>query len=226
MHSVWLRSLAPLRRRQAGRQRPVLRRLSRLRPERATAMNAKRKILLAVIAVAVVLAGGAFAWKNGKAHRRRQRRRRQRKPADRPLELIAGRAPHDQAARPGRRRALHRHHPADRPDDREGARRRPPGRGAGARRRPGHQGPGAGALRDHRAAVQGQRTPVGARCRPRRRALDGARPLRQGDAGQPQHRLAVGRRPGARDGREQGLHGGRRRGPARDRRRGTWPTPR
>ena len=32
-------------------------------------MNAKRKILIAVIAGAVVLAGGAFAWKTGKGRR-------------------------------------------------------------------------------------------------------------------------------------------------------------
>ena len=29
-------------------------------------MNAKRKILIAVVAAIVVLAGGAFAWKTGK----------------------------------------------------------------------------------------------------------------------------------------------------------------
>ena len=35
-------------------------------------MNARRKILLALIAGAVMLAGGAFAWKNGKGPRTHQ----------------------------------------------------------------------------------------------------------------------------------------------------------
>ena len=118
-------------------------------------MTAKRKLLLVAIAAAVVLAGGAFAWKNGKGSGNAAAVATATKPGERPIELIAAELAHHQAARPGRRRALHRHHPAGRPDDREGARRRPPCRGAGARRRSRHQGPAAGALRDQRAAVAG-----------------------------------------------------------------------
>lgn len=52
-------------------------------------MNAKRKILLATIGAAVVLAGGAFAWKNGKAPSSAAKSEVATKTADRPLELIA-----------------------------------------------------------------------------------------------------------------------------------------
>ena len=38
-------------------------------------MTAKRKLLLVAIAAAVVLAGGAFAWKNGKGSAQRRSRR-------------------------------------------------------------------------------------------------------------------------------------------------------
>jgi multidrug efflux system membrane fusion protein len=52
-------------------------------------MNAKRKILIAVLAGAVVLAGGAFAWKNGKGQSAGAHGAETAKPAGRPLELIA-----------------------------------------------------------------------------------------------------------------------------------------
>ena len=89
-------------------------------------------------AAVLVLASGAFAWKSGPARTAAQRRLRPAA-ASRPIELIPEEAAHDQAARPGRHRALHRHDPADRPDDREGARRRTPRRGAGPRRRQGQR---------------------------------------------------------------------------------------
>jgi membrane fusion protein, multidrug efflux system len=49
-------------------------------------MTAKRKLLLVCIAAAVVLAGGAFAWKNGKGSGNAAS---VAKPGERPIELIA-----------------------------------------------------------------------------------------------------------------------------------------
>ena len=50
-------------------------------------MTAKRKVLIAILAAAVVLAAGAFAWKNGAGVASQQRT--SSSPADRPIELIA-----------------------------------------------------------------------------------------------------------------------------------------
>ncbi len=52
-------------------------------------MTAKRKILIAVLAGAVVLAGGAFAWKNGKGPSTGAHGAESAKSVERPLELIA-----------------------------------------------------------------------------------------------------------------------------------------
>jgi len=52
-------------------------------------MNAKHKILIAALAGAVVLAGGAFAWKNGKGPSSAASGSGIAVPAGRPLELIA-----------------------------------------------------------------------------------------------------------------------------------------
>ena len=55
---------APGALRQAGSdQRRILRRLSRSDPQGSTVMTARKRILIAVIGVAAVLASGAFAWK-------------------------------------------------------------------------------------------------------------------------------------------------------------------
>ena len=52
-------------------------------------MTAKRKLLLVAIAAAVVLAGGAFAWKNGKGPGSAGTVATATKPGERPIELIA-----------------------------------------------------------------------------------------------------------------------------------------
>jgi multidrug efflux system membrane fusion protein len=52
-------------------------------------MTAKRKLLLVAIAAAVVLAGGAFAWKNGKGSSNAAAVATATKPGERPIELIA-----------------------------------------------------------------------------------------------------------------------------------------
>jgi RND family efflux transporter MFP subunit len=52
-------------------------------------MTAKRKLLLLVIAGAVVLAGGAFAWKSGKGSSNGAVVATAAKPGERPIELIA-----------------------------------------------------------------------------------------------------------------------------------------
>jgi RND family efflux transporter MFP subunit len=52
-------------------------------------MTAKRKLLLVVLAGAVVLAGGAFAWKNGRSSGNGTAVDAAAKPAERPIELIA-----------------------------------------------------------------------------------------------------------------------------------------
>lgn len=52
-------------------------------------MTAKRKLLLVVLAAAVVLAGGAFAWKNGKGSGNAAAVATAAKPGERPIELIA-----------------------------------------------------------------------------------------------------------------------------------------
>ena len=52
-------------------------------------MTAKRKLLLVAIAAAVVLAGGAFAWKNGKGSGNAAAVATATKPGERPIELIA-----------------------------------------------------------------------------------------------------------------------------------------
>jgi RND family efflux transporter MFP subunit len=52
-------------------------------------MTAKRKLLLVAIAAAVVLAGGAFAWKNGKGSGNGGVVATATKPGERPIELIA-----------------------------------------------------------------------------------------------------------------------------------------
>ena len=52
-------------------------------------MNAKRKLLLVVLAGAVVLAGGAFAWKSGKGSGNAAAVATAAKPGGRPIELIA-----------------------------------------------------------------------------------------------------------------------------------------
>jgi len=52
-------------------------------------MTAKRKLLLVAIAAAVVLAGGAFAWKNGKGSGNGAAVATATKPGERPIELIA-----------------------------------------------------------------------------------------------------------------------------------------
>ena len=52
-------------------------------------MTAKRKLLLVAIAAAVVLAGGAFAWKNGKGTGNAAAVATATKPGERPIELIA-----------------------------------------------------------------------------------------------------------------------------------------
>jgi RND family efflux transporter MFP subunit len=52
-------------------------------------MTAKRKLLLVAIAAAVVLAGGAFAWKNGKGSGNAAAVATAAKPGERPIELIA-----------------------------------------------------------------------------------------------------------------------------------------
>ena len=52
-------------------------------------MNAKRKLLLFALAGAVVLAGGAFAWKNGKGLSNGAAVATAPKPGERPVELIA-----------------------------------------------------------------------------------------------------------------------------------------
>ena len=52
-------------------------------------MNAKRKLLLVVLAGAVVLAGGAFAWKNGKGSSNGAAVATAAKPGEWPIELIA-----------------------------------------------------------------------------------------------------------------------------------------
>ena len=52
-------------------------------------MTAKRKLLLVAIAAAVVLAGGAFAWKNGKDSGNAAAVATATKPGERPIELIA-----------------------------------------------------------------------------------------------------------------------------------------
>jgi RND family efflux transporter MFP subunit len=52
-------------------------------------MTAKRKILLAVLAAAVVLAAGAFAWKSGIGVASNRAAASAAKPAERPIELIA-----------------------------------------------------------------------------------------------------------------------------------------
>ena len=52
-------------------------------------MTAKRKLLLLIIAGAVVLAGGAFAWKSGKVSGNGAAVATAAKPGERPIELIA-----------------------------------------------------------------------------------------------------------------------------------------
>ncbi len=52
-------------------------------------MNAKRKLLLVAFAGVVVLAGGAFAWKNGKGSGNGAAVATAAKPGERPIELIA-----------------------------------------------------------------------------------------------------------------------------------------
>ena len=52
-------------------------------------MTAKRKLLLVAIAAAVVLAGGAFAWKSGKGSSNAAAVAPATKPGERPIELIA-----------------------------------------------------------------------------------------------------------------------------------------
>jgi RND family efflux transporter MFP subunit len=52
-------------------------------------MTAKRKLLLVAIAAVVVLAGGAFAWKNGKGSASSAAVATATKPGERPIELIA-----------------------------------------------------------------------------------------------------------------------------------------
>jgi RND family efflux transporter MFP subunit len=52
-------------------------------------MNAKRKLLLVALAGAVVLAGGAFAWRNGKGSGDGAAVATAAKPGERPIELIA-----------------------------------------------------------------------------------------------------------------------------------------
>ena len=52
-------------------------------------MTAKRKLLLVAIAAAVVLAGGAFAWKNGKGSGNPAAVGTATKPGERPIELIS-----------------------------------------------------------------------------------------------------------------------------------------
>jgi RND family efflux transporter MFP subunit len=52
-------------------------------------MNAKRKLLLVALAGTVVLAGGAFAWKNGKDAGNGAAIATAAKPGERPIELIA-----------------------------------------------------------------------------------------------------------------------------------------
>ena len=52
-------------------------------------MTAKRKLLLVAIAGVVVLAGGAFAWKNGKGSGNAAAVATATKPGERPIELIA-----------------------------------------------------------------------------------------------------------------------------------------
>src|SRR5688572_2068946 len=52
-------------------------------------MNAKRKLLLVALAGVVVLAGGAFAWKNGKVSSNGASVAATAKPGERPIELIA-----------------------------------------------------------------------------------------------------------------------------------------
>ena len=51
-------------------------------------MTAKRKLLLVAIAAVVVLAGGAFAWKNGKGSGNAATVATAAKPGERPIELI------------------------------------------------------------------------------------------------------------------------------------------
>ena len=66
MHSVWLALARALR--QAGAdQRRILRRLSRSDPQGSTVMTARKRIFIAAIGVAAVLASGAFAWKATRA---------------------------------------------------------------------------------------------------------------------------------------------------------------
>jgi multidrug efflux system membrane fusion protein len=52
-------------------------------------MNARRKLLLVAFATVVVLAGGAFAWKNGKVSSNGASVATAAKPGERPIELIA-----------------------------------------------------------------------------------------------------------------------------------------
>ena len=52
-------------------------------------MTAKRKLLLLIVAGVVVLAGGAFAWKNGKGSGNGATVATSTKPGERPIELIA-----------------------------------------------------------------------------------------------------------------------------------------
>jgi len=52
-------------------------------------MNARRKLLLVALAGVVVLAGGAFAWKNGKGFSNGAAVATATKPGERPIELIA-----------------------------------------------------------------------------------------------------------------------------------------
>ena len=156
-------------------------------------MNAKRKLLLVAIAGVVVLAGGAFAWKNGKGSGNAAAVATAAKPGERPIELIAAEL---HTIKPRGLVDVVRFTGTTQPIDQTIVKARVAGRLAEVLVREGDRvtkGQVLARFETNELQSQGQRAPVGARRRPRRRALDGARPRRQGDAGQAQHRLAVGR---------------------------------
>ena len=156
-------------------------------------MNAKRKLLLVALAGAVVLAGGAFAWKNGKGSGNAAAVATAAKPGERPIELIAAEL---HTIKPRGLVDVVRFTGTTQPVDQTIVKARVAGRLAEVLVREGDRvakGQVLARFETNELQSQGQRAAIGARRRPRRRALDGARPRRQGDAGQAQHRLAVGR---------------------------------